>query len=90
LSRAALDDAHALEVVDARVRAHLGAQDRRVVEEDLHPLEAVERLDQPGVVVVEAALDDAPVAPAELVELHVGHGRAAPVGHVEAGQRTHR
>ena len=67
-----LDDADTLEVVDARMCADLGSEDGRIVEQLVHPLETVERLDQARVVVVEAALDDAAQAPAVLLELRVG------------------
>ena len=43
------------ERVDAGAGAHVRRQDLRVVEQLLHPLERVDRLDQPRVVVVEAS-----------------------------------
>ena len=83
-----LDDPGALELVDAGVGADLGGQDGRVVEQLAHALEGVDRLDQAGVVVVEAALDDPAEPLAVLRELRVRQRRAAAVGHVEARERA--
>ena len=63
-------------------------QDVRAAQQLLDPLGGVERVDQPGVVVVERAGRHAPEPAPELVELHVGAGRAHLAGDDDPRQRS--
>ena len=84
-----LGDADAVVAVGARVGPHPRRQQLGILQQTLHHFQRVDDLDQPRVVVVEAA-GHRPLflQHAELGQCHVGVGRAAGVGVVQPGQRA--